>query len=181
MAHVSEPGGENTDGLCPAEFLCGSGTRGLRGRPKRGRPGTGTVPNGPAGSGRQIPWGGQTPSGQHHPLQTEQSKHGCTGLVEFPRDALRIVSSPIPPCGRCHPRPWEGPRKGLLWPLDVPQHNEDSKGSRLKTQLGKQDTDQIYSDAAEEETISLILEDKSIICREEMVPVNPCDSPDTRR
>nr|XP_021137468.1 uncharacterized protein LOC102089086 isoform X4 [Columba livia] len=106
---------------------------------------------------------------------------GCTGLVEFPRDALRIVSSPIPPCGRCHPRPWEGPRKGLLWPLDVPQHNEDSKGSRLKTQLGKQDTDQIYSDAAEEETISLILEDKSIICREEMVPVNPCDSPDTRR
>lgn len=52
---------------------------------------------------------------------------GCTGLVEFPRDALRIVSSPIPPCGRCHPRPWEGPRKGLLWPLDVPQHNEGEK------------------------------------------------------
>ncbi|OPJ86041.1 hypothetical protein AV530_011238 [Patagioenas fasciata monilis] len=129
-AHVLEPGGENTDGLCPAEFL--------------------VVP----------------------------------GWWNFPKIALRILSSPIPP-SRCHLRRWKDPGGGCSDPwmcpsttkvharagkslhgkhgTEISTNSPDSKGSRLKTQLGKQDTDQI----------SLILEDKSIVCREETVPANP--------
>ncbi|OPJ86040.1 hypothetical protein AV530_011238 [Patagioenas fasciata monilis] len=132
-AHVLEPGGENTDGLCPAEFLF--------------------LFN------RLCRVGGISPKSLCASFPAQFLPPGVTCGAGRTQEGAALT----PGCAPAQRRYMRELGNHCTANTEISTNSPDSKGSRLKTQLGKQDTDQI----------SLILEDKSIVCREETVPANP--------